>query len=104
MKTLFDDNFVLKNVVNYEIMKAILKCRRDRISYFLGVRDDAFVANDADALTCVIVTCAGSKAMTEIKKTFLPKHGISMRQKIEEVAKGCYKDFILRLLAYSRDD
>lgn len=92
-----------ENVGNYEIMKVILKCRRDAVSYFLEVVEDAFEANDADALTRVIVTRADND-MTEIKKAFLAKHNMSLQQKIKDVAKGRYKDFILSLMARSADD
>ncbi|KAJ8529408.1 hypothetical protein K7X08_036243 [Anisodus acutangulus] len=54
-----------------------------------------------DSVTRVIVTRADDDDMKLIKKEFQSKYGITLAAKIEEVANGSYKDFLLTIIAKS---
>lgn len=65
---------------------------------------DSSLRNDTDrktkkALTRVIVTRADTADMKDIKEEYLKLYGVSLPQKIEDVACGNYKDFLLTLVA-----
>ena len=49
-----------------------------------------------EALTRVIVTRA-EVDMKLIKEDYNKKYGVNLREKIEEIAKGNYRDFLLQL-------
>ncbi|KAK4339526.1 hypothetical protein RND71_040988 [Anisodus tanguticus] len=54
-----------------------------------------------DSVTRVIVTRADDDDMKLIKKEFQSKYGITLAAKIEEVANGSYKDFLLTIITKS---
>ncbi|WCJ39041.1 annexin 4 [Euphorbia peplus] len=83
------------------ILKETIECLVTPYAYFSKVVDDA-MRTDADhdaknALTRVIITQA-DEDLKEIKKEYNSFYGISLSRKIESVAKGNYKDFLLALI------
>ncbi|XP_065868313.1 annexin D4-like [Euphorbia lathyris] len=83
------------------ILKEIIQCLTTPQTYFIKVLDEA-MKPDADssaknALTRVIITQADAdlKALTE---QYQSVYGVSLSEKIESIAKGNYKDFLLALL------
>ncbi|MED6176458.1 hypothetical protein PIB30_088382 [Stylosanthes scabra] len=82
--------------------KEAVQCLCTPQIYFCKVLDSALKIdvdkNTKKALTRVIVTRADID-IKEIKADYNNHYGVSLQQKIEETAKGNYKDFLLNLIA-----
>ncbi|XP_034703656.1 annexin D4-like isoform X2 [Vitis riparia] len=82
-------------------LKETLQCLCNPQAYFSKVLNDAFKddadENTKDALTRVIVT-RSNVDMKEIIEEFDKQYKIPLTQKIEDVALGNYKDFLVSLI------
>ncbi|XP_054795538.1 annexin D4-like [Prosopis cineraria] len=82
-------------------LKETVQCLCAPQTYFCKALDAAMRAEDKNtkkALTRVIVTRADID-MSKITQEYHKHHGVSLSQKIAEVTKGNYKDFLLALIA-----
>ncbi|KAE9620902.1 hypothetical protein Lal_00019096 [Lupinus albus] len=83
-------------------LKEAVQCLCTPQKHFSKVLDAALKIdvdkNTKKALTRVIVTRADSD-IKEIKAEYQNLYGISLHHKVEEIAKGNYKDFLLTLIA-----
>ncbi|PON49549.1 Annexin [Parasponia andersonii] len=83
-------------------LKETVQCLCTPHKYFIKVLD-ASLKNDVDmkikkALTRIIVTRANTD-IKQIRDEFQNIYGVALTQKIEEIANGNYKDFLLTLIA-----
>ncbi|XP_065868408.1 annexin D4-like [Euphorbia lathyris] len=83
------------------IFKQTIECLFTPYAYFSKVLDDAMRSdanhNSKNGLTRVITTQADAD-LKEIEKEYNSLYGDSLAAKIESVAKGNYKDFLLALI------
>lgn len=84
------------------LLKETIQCLCTPASYFTKILGES-LKNDADeegkdAVTRVIVTRADHD-MKQIKEEYSEKYGGNLANKIEDVANGNYKDFLLTLIA-----
>ncbi|KAL0464501.1 UNVERIFIED_CONTAM: Annexin D4 [Sesamum latifolium] len=85
-------------------LKETVQCLCTLEKYFSQVLDESLRYNadeiSKEALSRVIVTRADAD-MKQIKEEYHGKYGVSLPKKIEEVANGNYRDFLLTLIARS---
>ncbi|WCJ39039.1 annexin 4 [Euphorbia peplus] len=84
------------------ILKETIQCLTTPQTYFIKVVEEA-MRTDADksaknALTRVIITQADAD-LKALKEQYQSVYGVSITEKIETIAKGNYKDFLLALLS-----
>ncbi|GAA0165956.1 calcium-binding protein [Lithospermum erythrorhizon] len=96
--------FLDEDLVGEMTMKQVVQCLVSPPAYFSQVlhaslRTDVSEAA-RDSVTRIIITRADVD-MKQIKEEYLKKHGIPLPQKLEEVANGNYKEFLLTVASTS---
>ncbi|XP_049351439.1 annexin D4-like [Solanum verrucosum] len=98
-------NFLDEDLDGDLILKQVVQCLCSPQTYFskiliaslsLDVEESA-----KDSVTRVIVTRADENDMKLIKEEFQSKYGSTLAAKIQEVANGSYRDFLLTIIAKS---
>ncbi|KAG5539174.1 hypothetical protein RHGRI_019660 [Rhododendron griersonianum] len=91
-----------EDVVAPSSLKHTVQCLSTPHTYFVKVLDAAMNSgadeNTKEGLTRVIVTRADVD-MRVITEEYHKQNGVALNQKIEQIAKGSFKDFLLTLLA-----
>ncbi|KAK4339527.1 hypothetical protein RND71_040989 [Anisodus tanguticus] len=98
-------NFLDEDLDGDLILKQVVQCLCSPQTYFSKILISSLrldVEESAkDSVTRVIVTKADDDDMKLIKEEFHSKYGSTLAAKIEEVANGSYKDFLLTIIATS---
>ncbi|KAK4379072.1 hypothetical protein RND71_000934 [Anisodus tanguticus] len=98
-------NFLDEDLDGDLILKQVVQCLCSPQTYFSKILISSLrldVDETAkDSVTRVIVTRADDDDMKLIKEEFHSKYGTTLAAKIEEVANGSYKDFLLTIIAKS---
>ncbi|KAJ8572988.1 hypothetical protein K7X08_009499 [Anisodus acutangulus] len=101
----FTGNFLDEDLDGDLILKQVVQCLCSPQTYFSKILISSLrldVDETAkDSVTRVIVTRADDDDMKLIKEEFHSKYGTTLAAKIEEVANGSYKDFLLTIIAKS---
>ncbi|KAI3445113.1 hypothetical protein Pfo_001778 [Paulownia fortunei] len=95
-------NYLDEDLDGDPLLKGAIQCLCTPQTYFSRVLD-ASLRYDVDeitkeAVTRVIVTRADAD-MKQIKEEYHQKYGVDLAKKIEDVANGNYRDFLLTLIA-----
>ncbi|KAH6803446.1 annexin 4 [Perilla frutescens var. frutescens] len=97
-------NFLDQDFEGHLLLKETVQCLCTPHTYFTKILDGSLRYNvdeiTKEAVTRVIVTRA-DEDMKQIREEFHREYGVDLRKKIEDVANGNYRDFLLTLIARS---